>query len=256
MIFFRQVRGESMAPALGDGQVIVGVTGRAVYVGDVVVVVVARDKKELIKRVIHTDKNKVWIEGDNVSRSTDSRHFGWIAKSDILGSMKYTLPIAQDPPKLRTKQGPMLGWIAAVILIVSSLVHLFRIDTFVPELSLALGSNQTLTLWIASILVSMEVFALPFLMRMRLSTLAQYVSGAFAVVVPLVWLLISIWTFGSNSSTAQLGEFVSLPSSWVLIVVNLVWLTFSYYTIWALGYDHRPNEKKSFVNTWLSRLSK
>jgi nickel-type superoxide dismutase maturation protease len=254
MIFFRRVSGESMKPALRDGQAIVGVTGSDVLVGNIVVV--AHAGKELIKRVIHIDKNKVWIEGDNVSHSTDSRHFGWIAKSDILGTMKYTLPIAQDPPKLRTKQGPIFGWIAAVILIVFSLVHLFRIDTFVPELSLALGSNQTLTLWVASILVSMEVFALPFLMRMRLSPLAQYVSGAFAVIVPLVWLLISIWTFGTNSSTAQLGEFVSLPSSWVLILTNLLWLVFSYYTIWALGYDHRANEKQSFLNKWLNRLSK
>jgi len=243
-----------MKPALRDGQAIVGVTGNDVLVGNIVVA--AHEGKELIKRVIHIDKNKVWVEGDNVSQSTDSRHFGWIAKSDILGIMKYSLPIAQDPPKLRTKQGPVLGWIAAFILIAFSLVHLFRIDTFVPELSLALGSNQTLTLWVASILVSMEVFALPFLMRMRLSPLAQYVSGAFVVIVPLVWLLISIWTFGTNSSTAQLGEFVSLPSSWVLILVNLLWLMFSYYTIWTLGYDHRPNEKKSFVNKWLGRLSK
>lgn len=243
-----------MNPALWDGQVIIGVSGRDVSVGDIVVV--AHEKKELIKRLIHIDTNRVWIEGDNVSSSTDSRHFGWITKSDILGTMKYTLPVAQDPPKLRTKYGPILGWIAAIILIIFSLVHLFRIDTFVPELSLALGSNQTLTLWVASILVTMEVFALPFLMRMRLSPLAQYVSGAFAVIVPLVWLLIAIWTFGTNSSTAQLGEFVSLPSSWTLIFANLLWLLFSYYTIWALGYDHRPNEKKSFVNKWLSRLSK
>jgi signal peptidase I len=254
MIFFRRVRGDSMKPLLSDGQLIVGLTGKVVRLGDIVVV--DHSGKEIIKRVSQLKSEKVWVVGDNTSHSTDSRHFGWIAKSDILGIMKYTLPIAQDPPKLRTKQGPVLGWIAAGILIIFALVHLFRIDTFVPELSLALGSNQTLTLWVASILVSMEVFALPFLMRMRLSPLAQYVSGAFAALVPLVWLLISIWTFGLNTSTAQLGEFVSLPSSWVLILANLAWLVFSYYAIWALGYDHRPNEKRSLVNKWLSRLSK
>jgi len=254
MIFFRRVSGDSMKPALLDGHIIFGTSGQSAQAGDIVVV--ARDGKELIKRVIWIEKDRAWVEGDNVSSSTDSRHFGWIAKSDILGTMKYTLPFAQDPPKLRVKHGPILGWIAAVILIVFALVHLFRIDTFVPELSLALGSSQTLTLWIASILVSMEVFALPFLMRMRLSLLAQYVSGAFAVSAPLVWLLIAIWAFGTSSSTAQFGEFVSLPSNWTLIIANLVWLMFSYYTIWALGYDHRPNEKKSFVSKWLSRLSK
>lgn len=243
-----------MKPALHDGQVIAGFSGQAFRVGDVVVV--DHGGKELIKRVIRTDHGKVWVEGDNLSHSTDSRHFGWIAKSDILGTMKYIIPVAQDPPAVRTKQGPLLGWIAAVILIVFSLVHLFRIDTFVPELALALGSTQMLTLWAATIIISMEVFALPFLMRMRLSPLAQHVSGSFAVLVPLVWLLIAIWTFGTNTSTAQLGEFVSLPGNWLLILVNIIWLKYSYYTIWALGYDHRPNEKQSILNKWLTRLSK
>ena len=254
MLFIRRVNGNSMHPTLRHSQVIIGSSRPDIRNGNIVIAMY--NGREVIKRITKVSENSVWIEGDNTNHSTDSRNFGWVSKNDILGTMKYSLPIATDPPKIRKTNAPLLGWIAASILIVFSLIHLFRIDTFVPELALVFGGNQTTTFWVASVLVTMEVFALPFLMRMRLSPLAHYVSGAFAVIVPLVWTLVAIWTNDTGISTAQLGEFVSLPGSQLLIAANAIWLAFSYYTIWALGYDHRPNEKKSFVSKMLSRLSK
>ncbi len=243
-----------MEPTLMPGQIIVGMSNVLVHIGDIVILL--RNDTEIIKRVTQIKKYNVWVEGDNPALSTDSRDFGWISKKDILGIMKYKLPIATDPPKLRVKRGPLLGWIAAVIMIGFALVHLFRIDTFIPELAMVFDNNQDLAQVFAAGIVTMEVFALPFLMRMRLSPLAHYVSGALAVIVPLKWLLISVWMYGADYSTAQLGEFVALPSNWLLVGANFVWLVFSYYTIWALGYDHRPNEKQSVLSKWLTRLSK
>ncbi len=243
-----------MLPYLQDGQTVVGSSRLRYQVGDIVII--QKNGKEMIKRLKKIEKNRVWIEGDNTSGSTDSRQFGWIDKSDILGGMKYKLPLAAAPPKLRAKHGVILGWIAATVLIAFSLLHLFRIDTFVPELARVFNNNADLAFWASALIITMEVFALPFLMQMRLSPLAQYVSGAFVVMVPLFWLLVSVWTFGLSVSTAQLGEFVNLPSSWLLVAANVVWLLFSYYVIWALGYDRKPNEKQTFVTKFFSRLSK
>jgi hypothetical protein len=243
-----------MLPTLCPGQVVVCLSGARYDVGDIVAVMV--DGREVIKRVTAISGDKVRLSGDNPARSTDSRHYGAVSKSAILGVMKYTLPVSQPAPKLRHPRGATLGWIAAGIMIVFAVIHLFRIDTFIPELSKALGSDRTLTLWLGSGIVFAEVCALPFLMRMRLSVLAQYVSGAFGVVVPLVWLLIAVWTYGTSVSTAQLGEFKLLPSSGLLIVGNAIWLLYVYFTLWALGYDYHPHEKQSFVTKWFSRLSK
>lgn len=253
MIGFRRVSGDSMQPTLSDGHVIIVFPSKSPAIGDVVVAYC--DGKELIKRVIKVQSGTYWVEGDSPERSTDSRHFGWIDKSDILGVMKISFPVAIEPPKPRKRHGILFGWVAAIIMIGFALVHLFRIDTFVPELNLVF-QNSTLTMWVASLLVIMEVFAIPFLLRIRMSRLAQYVSGAFAIVVPLIWTLITIWTFGSDVSTAQLGEFVNLQSGWILLVANIIWLKFSYYTVWALGYDRRVGEKDSIVYRYLSRLSK
>lgn len=254
MILFRRVSGESMVPRLYPGQWVVCGESRSYSVYDVVVV--RCDDKEIIKSITAINGDQVWLEGSNTSASTDSRDFGWVDKSAILGRMKFAFPRAVPAPTLRDRRGGVLGFVAAVIMICFALVHLFRIDTFVPELAHVFGGNRTMTAWIGSLIVIMEVFAIPFLLRIRLSRLAQYCSGLFAVAVPLVWLLIAIWSAGTGVSTAQLGEFLALPSNWLLIAANLVWLLFSYYTIWALGYDYKPGEKQTFVTRWLSRLSK
>lgn len=145
---------------------------------------------------------------------------------------------------LRHRYGAYFGWGSAIIMIVFAVVHLFRVDTFVPELAKALDISRDTAGFAAGVIVCMEVFALPFLMRMKLSALAQYISGAFSVIVPLVWLLISIWTSGVAVSTAQFGEFRYLESSWWLIAANSVWLGYSLYTLWALGYD---SSHRSFI---------
>lgn len=254
MIFFRRVVGGSMMPTLRHGQSVVFVSRRDYKIGEVVCAVV--DSREVVKRIVRCDGQRVYLCGDNTGHSTDSRHYGAIDKGAILGSMKYSIPVSQDPPKLRHPRGAVLGWGAAGVMVLFAVVHLIRIDTFVPELSHVLGGNRTVTLWLASGIVVSEVFAIPFLMRMRLSLLAQYVSGALGVVVPLFWTLVAVWSYGLSASTAQLGEFVSLPSSWLLIVGDLVWLGYAYFTLWALGYDYRPHERQSFVTKWFARLSK
>ncbi|MGB3023313.1 MAG: S26 family signal peptidase [Candidatus Saccharimonadales bacterium] len=243
-----------MQPTLSQGQVVVCMTRGTYRVGDIIVALVGG--REVVKRIIRDHGDTVWLAGDNARHSTDSRHYGAVDKSAILGGMKYALPRTVALPKTRSRYGSMFGWVAAGIMIVFAVVHLFRIDTFVPELQLALSIDRTGAAWLAGAIVCAEVFALPFLMRMRLSVLAQYVSGALSVLVPLLWCLVAVWTYGFDTTTAQLGEFVYLPSSLPLVVANLVWLGFAYYTLWCLGYDYRPHEKQSAVTKLFARLSK
>ncbi len=240
-----------MKPSLYDGDIIIGTTRSTWCVGNVVVASI--DGREVIKRVTKCQGERVWLLGDNAAQT--NRYDG-IDESAILGVMKVSFPArAVDPPKLRHPHGVIWGLVAAAIMIGFAVLHLFRIDTFVPELSKALGGDRTVTLWVASVLVSAEVFAVPFLLRMRLSLFAQYVSGALGVIIPLFWSLVAIWAYGVSTTTAQLGEFKELPSNWLLIVLNIIWLLYAYVTLWMLGYDHRSGEKQSFVTRWLSRLS-
>jgi len=45
----------------------------------------------MIKRITKTKESAFFLEGDNSEESTDSNHFGWVARSGILGRVFYSL---------------------------------------------------------------------------------------------------------------------------------------------------------------------
>jgi nickel-type superoxide dismutase maturation protease len=78
----RRVKGFSMAPKLRPGQLIIGTPlFRHLHPGQVVIV--EHDNKELIKRIERVDHDKLFVIGDNLEASTDSRHFGWVEEKEV-----------------------------------------------------------------------------------------------------------------------------------------------------------------------------
>jgi hypothetical protein len=234
VIKIRRVSGNSMFPALRDGDMAV-ISSRSPGAGKIALA--KRGDKEVIKRVQRVDGGEYFLVGDNSHESTDSRHYGNVNKSDILGTIMIVLPKAVNPPKLVKPYGLWLGRSAAAILTIFALVQLFRIDTFLPILDEILPGGGILAGTAGVIIILSEIFAIPFALRMKLSPLAQLKSGALLVLAPLWWLLIDIWTLDLASNTGQLGEFVAVPSSVWVLLANLVWVAFSYYTLYTLGYN-------------------
>lgn len=152
--------------------------------------------------------------------------------------MKDIFPKAVKAPKLVKPYGPLLGYIAAGVLAVFAILHLFRIDSFVPILNDTLPGGTGAASTFVVVIVLAEVFALPFLLRVKLSPLAHIVSGFLAILAPLMWTLLSIWSYGTEFSVGQLGEFAHVSATWYVIVLNGVWLSFNFYTLWALGYNN------------------
>lgn len=74
-----------MAPSLRHGQLIFGYNTRKFAVGDIVVV--RHDSREKIKRIAQKAEDKVYLRGDNLGGSTDSRHFGWLSSSRIIAKV-------------------------------------------------------------------------------------------------------------------------------------------------------------------------
>ncbi len=72
-----RVRGNSMAPALRAGDVVLAVLGRAPAPGQIGLVGwPARPGQLSVKRVVRADGAGWWVEGDNRAASTDSRELG------------------------------------------------------------------------------------------------------------------------------------------------------------------------------------
>jgi signal peptidase I len=83
LLLVRKVVSSSMAPKLRPGQMIFATTlFRKLHPGQVVIV--ERNHKELIKRIERIENDKIFVIGDNLRNSIDSRQFGWLDSSDVV----------------------------------------------------------------------------------------------------------------------------------------------------------------------------
>ena len=51
-----------------------------------------RSELRLIKRLKRWDGNRLWLEGDNPSESTDSRQLGWLSPDRVIGVVVGRVP--------------------------------------------------------------------------------------------------------------------------------------------------------------------
>lgn len=85
LFLLRRVMGDSMAPTLVPGKVVVALRPRNLKRGDVVIV--RHDGLDKIKRVHEISFDKVFLTGDNPTHSTDSREFGWLPTEHVIGRL-------------------------------------------------------------------------------------------------------------------------------------------------------------------------
>jgi len=120
-------------------------------------------------------------------------------------------------------------------MLLMTLAHLIRIDKLIPIIGETLGNTGAM--WFICLVIIAEVFALPYLLQMKLSPLLRVKSGLMVILVPLAWTCFTIWAHGNGHSTGQFSSYLSSPSSWWLIVLNLAWLAASYWTLRVLSFD-------------------
>ena len=91
------VAGDSMEPALRDGEWWIARRTRRLRPGDVVVVDHPDGDFLAVKRLVRRTGRECWVEGDNPTRSTDSRHFGSLDQERLIG--KVLVRYAPLPPR-------------------------------------------------------------------------------------------------------------------------------------------------------------
>lgn len=90
-IFKYNVSGSSMTPTLAENTVVFVNRMKYIFshphVDDIVALRDPRDGKILIKRITKVEYKGYFVMGDNKNSSTDSRVFGMIKRSDIIGKV-------------------------------------------------------------------------------------------------------------------------------------------------------------------------
>lgn len=82
------VEGLSMVPTLAPGEWVVVRRSGSTSPGRIVVV--RRPDRYVVKRAIRrTEDGRWWIEGDNPAASTDSRTYGAVPDTDLVGEVRW-----------------------------------------------------------------------------------------------------------------------------------------------------------------------
>lgn len=110
------------------------------------------------------------------------------------------------------------AYAAALMLLV--VWQLVMFERFAPYVASYLGDNsQGSAAIIAMVLIGLELFALPFLLRMPLSPLARFMSAGFAFVTPLAWAAVTMMgdSFNFGYLLLNIGFFAwGSASFWLL----------------------------------------
>lgn len=56
-------------------------------IDDIVILTDPRTSRLLMKRIKKIDRELFYVIGDNSAKSTDSRHFGWVSKKQIIAKV-------------------------------------------------------------------------------------------------------------------------------------------------------------------------
>lgn len=98
-----------------------------------------------------------------------------------------------------------------ILMVVSQLMTIEKLLPIMDSYQLPGGSSTVKVLVFA--MATSGVFALPFLLRMRLSPLFRIVSAALLNAYGLIWLTLGVWVTMNNPSLSGTGIFGSLLTS-------------------------------------------
>jgi hypothetical protein len=249
-IFFRKVTGKSMFPAYKTGDTVLTTPVKELKTHQVVIAKLAG--REVIKRIESiTDDKRYYLIGDNRLESSDSREFGPVSKSDILGvvKIKFRFPVTVKPPKVTDKHIIYSGWGLAMFSSILVLLQLFRIDKIILEVGrMGFPGGERVDTLIYVLAVVAEIFSIPYLLRMKVSPLARVVSGFLVVFASWLWLIVHLWMIGDSASTLQLGNYINLPASIFTIALNIIWLGLSMWVVRMLGFRKSLEDlRKQFI---------
>lgn len=121
-----------------------------------------------------------------------------------------TRVIARYFPRTISMKTAISSWVLAGLFIILACTQLITYEKFVPIIQNYQVFDGVFGKIIAAFLVTSEVFALPFILRMRLSPLFRLFSLYCAYAASGVWIGLGVWAITVNPPTIGSGVIGSL----------------------------------------------
>lgn len=156
---------------------------------------------------------------------------------------------ASPAPKPRTENVNKIALLYAAILVVFAVAQLFTFDEFVTLFpSFAMPLNESWAYALTPIVIVAEVFALPFLLRMKLSIAFRWFSMMLGWLVAAIWLCVSLWVASAQPEAQTigfLGTAVNLVPGWWAVCASCALGVLATWSSWGLWPGKRgPISKK------------
>lgn len=145
---------------------------------------------------------------------------------------------ATSAPKPKTSDVTKVALLYAGVLVVIAALQLFSFEgTLGVFESFWIPGGRPIAHLLAAFVITAEVFALPFLFRMKLSPLARRISMVLGWVVPAIWLSISLWlivTVNAVSNIGLLGTVVHMLPGWWMVCLSLALGILAAWSSWGM----------------------
>ena len=86
ILYIRRIVGESMLPAIKEHTIVIALS-RFSKLSENDLVLFKHEGLDKIKRINKIEDNKLFVVGDNIESSRDSRVFGWIPLSSVMAKI-------------------------------------------------------------------------------------------------------------------------------------------------------------------------
>ncbi len=155
---------------------------------------------------------------------------------------------ATPAPKPRTDTVKQMSLLYAAVLVVFVVAQLFTFDEFTNLIiSFNLPLSDAWTFALAPTLIAAELFALPFLLRMKLSIAFRWLSMFLGWLVPALWLFISfvaVTTQPNAETIGFLGTVVDVVPGWWAVLASFALGVLAAWSGWGLWPGKRAVAKK------------
>lgn len=145
---------------------------------------------------------------------------------------------ATKPAPIRSRTILYISYALGLGTAAMAVAQMVSFEEFIEAFRQYKFGNETLTVAIAIGIITLEVFAVPFLLRLSLSRAARFVSAGFALLLPYAWTALTVHAFVANATVdnaGYFGGFLRLHVGTFALIFDLAWMIVTALSFGAIG---------------------
>ena len=150
------------------------------------------------------------------------------------------------PQRPRSKESRWIATVYATLLVIMAVTQLFTFEEFMQHMELlGLPGGAPMTAFATAFLVTLEVFAVPFLLGMPLSKAFRWFSMIAGWLVAVFWLKLTLWIILLDvpvNTVGLLGTMVELIPGWWAVFIAVAFGLLTAWASWGLWPGKRNNK--------------